>query len=98
MLFDSNVKSQKRNARNPDPGTTPTKDNILDSLRWLVKDAFPGDVLFFFYSGLGLLVDDACGYENEGFEEAIIPSDVETPPQVDTFSCSVLSTYSVLCV
>ncbi|KAG2095482.1 caspase domain-containing protein, partial [Suillus discolor] len=31
----------------------PTRRNILSALRWLVKDAQPGDCLFFHYSGHG---------------------------------------------
>ena len=78
ILYDGNPCSAKRNARNTDPESTPSKDNLIFQLRWLVKDSFPGDVLFFFYSGFGLLVDDSCGYDGEGLEEAILPSDAES--------------------
>ena len=31
----------------------PTRQNILDAIQWLVKDARPNDALFFHYSGHG---------------------------------------------
>jgi len=31
----------------------PTKKNILSALKWLVKDAAPGDSLFMHFSGHG---------------------------------------------
>jgi len=39
----------------------PTKQNILDSLHWLVDKAKPGDRLFFHYSGHGTQVEDLDG-------------------------------------
>ena len=33
------------------PRSIPTKQNILQAMHWLVKDAKPGDSLFFHYSG-----------------------------------------------
>ncbi|OJA19969.1 hypothetical protein AZE42_04208 [Rhizopogon vesiculosus] len=35
------------------PKQMPTRRNILDGLRWLVRDAHPNDALFFHYSGHG---------------------------------------------
>eukprot|EP00929_Paragymnodinium_shiwhaense_P091906 TRINITY_DN51799_c0_g2_i1.p1 TRINITY_DN51799_c0_g2~~TRINITY_DN51799_c0_g2_i1.p1 ORF type:complete len:466 (-),score=129.32 TRINITY_DN51799_c0_g2_i1:110-1507(-) len=58
-----------------DPSKTPTRVNILERLQWLVRNARPGDVLFFSFSGYGLQVDDMDGYHDEGFDEAILPTD-----------------------
>lgn len=33
------------------------KNNIEDHLRWLIKDCIPGDILFFYYSGLGFCIN-----------------------------------------
>ncbi|CAD7971416.1 unnamed protein product [Amoebophrya sp. A25] len=75
ILHDHDVKSQKRGAWNPDAATLSTRANILSSLRWLVQDARCGDVLLFYYSGFGVLVDDLAGFEGEGYQEAIYPTD-----------------------
>jgi hypothetical protein len=40
------------------PSKLPLKSNILSSCEWLVKDAEPGDSLFFHYSGHGEQVAD----------------------------------------
>ncbi|KAE8692026.1 Metacaspase-1 [Hibiscus syriacus] len=53
----------------------PTRKNIEDSLRWLVKDCQPGDSLVFFYSGHGLRVPDFNNDEVDGFDETICPLD-----------------------
>ncbi|KAG1723923.1 caspase domain-containing protein [Suillus paluster] len=53
----------------------PTKRNILSALRWLVKDAQPGDRLFFHYSGHGGQIIDLDGRHVDGFEKAIHPVD-----------------------
>ena len=44
-------------------------------LQQLVRQTRPGDVLFFSFSGYGLQVDDMDGYQDEGYEEAILPTD-----------------------
>lgn len=67
----------------------PTKRNILSALRWLVKDAQPGDCLFFHYSGHGgRIVDlDGCrvdGHRADGFEKAIHPVDWERAGEIVT--------------
>jgi hypothetical protein len=49
-----------------DPSFTdgaPTRHNILESMRWLVYGAQPGDSLFFHYSGHGGSVRDKSGDE-----------------------------------
>lgn len=56
----------------------PTRNNILESLRWLVQDARPGDALFFSYSGHGAQEPDPEGFEEDGMNETILPCDFET--------------------
>lgn len=58
-----------------EPSKKPTRVNILQRLQWLVRNARGGDVLFFSFSGYGLQVDDMDGYQDEGFDEAILPTD-----------------------
>jgi hypothetical protein len=56
-----------------------TTDNIIDRLNWLVKDATPGDVLYFHYSGHGTQFID-MNYdtmeEPDGLDECIVPVDI----------------------
>lgn len=35
----------------------------------------PGDVLFFYFGGHGVQIDDMSGWEGEGYDEAILPMD-----------------------
>eukprot|EP00617_Octactis_speculum_P012613 CAMPEP_0185790978 /NCGR_PEP_ID=MMETSP1174-20130828/158108_1 /TAXON_ID=35687 /ORGANISM="Dictyocha speculum, Strain CCMP1381" /LENGTH=123 /DNA_ID=CAMNT_0028485853 /DNA_START=668 /DNA_END=1039 /DNA_ORIENTATION=- len=56
---------------------TPTRANILSSLRWLVKGARHGDVLFFHFSGHGAQQEDVHGYEEDGMNETILPVDFQ---------------------
>ncbi|KAH8096904.1 caspase domain-containing protein [Cristinia sonorae] len=60
------------------PRQQPTKKNILDAMRWLVKDAKPNDSLFFHYSGHGGQVKDRDGDELDGWDEVIYPLDYQT--------------------
>ncbi|KAI0635346.1 caspase domain-containing protein [Trametes polyzona] len=53
----------------------PTRANILEAMRWLVKDACPDDSLFFHYSGHGAQVKDRNGDEIDGYDEVIFPLD-----------------------
>ncbi|KAG1854414.1 caspase domain-containing protein, partial [Suillus subalutaceus] len=53
----------------------PTRQNILDAMRWLVKDAHPHDALFFHYSGHGGQIPDQDGDEADGLDEVIYPVD-----------------------
>ncbi|KAG2032334.1 caspase domain-containing protein [Suillus americanus] len=53
----------------------PTRRNILDAMRWLVKDAHPHDALFFHYSGHGGQVPDNYGDKVDGLDEVIYPVD-----------------------
>lgn len=60
------------------PENHPTKNRILEAMRWLVSGATPGDSLFFHYSGHGTRVPDLDGDEADGFDEAIVPLDFKT--------------------
>ncbi|KAJ1402232.1 Caspase-like domain superfamily [Sesbania bispinosa] len=53
----------------------PTKHNILESLRWLVKDCQAGDSLVFYFSGHGLQQPDFKEDEIDGFDETLCPVD-----------------------
>nr|GEZ67005.1 hypothetical protein [Tanacetum cinerariifolium] len=56
----------------------PTKRNIQEALRWLVKDNRPGDSLVFYFSGHGLRQPDFFDDEIDGFDESICPLDFRT--------------------
>ncbi|KAI6133823.1 peptidase C14, caspase domain-containing protein, partial [Pisolithus croceorrhizus] len=60
------------------PRQMPTRRNIIDAMRWLVKDAKPHDSLFFHYSGHGGQVPDHNGSETDGYDEVIYPVDYKT--------------------
>ncbi|CAL1710500.1 unnamed protein product [Somion occarium] len=57
------------------PRAQPTKANIIDAMKWLVRDAQPDDSLFFHYSGHGGQVKDRDGDEVDGYDEVIFPLD-----------------------
>jgi Ca2+-binding EF-hand superfamily protein len=68
----------------------PNKDNILKALRWLVKDASPGDTLFLFFSGHAFqeenidanvdddatMDDDEIAVTNKSFLECVVPGNL----------------------
>ncbi|XP_076954206.1 metacaspase-1-like [Bidens hawaiensis] len=58
-----------------EPHPHPTKRNIQEALRWLVKDNQAGDSLVFYFSGHGLRKRDFFYDEVDGFNEAICPVD-----------------------
>lgn len=58
--------------------TPPTRANIEDALEWLVEDAEAGDALFFHFSGHGAQQEDPRGFEEDGMNEAILPSDYKS--------------------
>ncbi|KAH0838887.1 putative metacaspase [Lanmaoa asiatica] len=60
------------------PRQMPTRKNVLDAMRWLVKDAKPHDSLFFHYSGHGGQIPDTHGDKTDGFDEVIYPVDYKT--------------------
>ncbi|XP_071724428.1 metacaspase-1-like [Rutidosis leptorrhynchoides] len=53
----------------------PTKNNIIEALKWLVKDNKDGDSLVFYFSGHGLRQPDFSDDEIDGFDETICPVD-----------------------
>lgn len=53
----------------------PTRANIIDAMRWLVRDAQPHDSLFLHYSGHGGQTKDLDGDEVDGLDEVIFPVD-----------------------
>ncbi|PBK87185.1 peptidase C14 [Armillaria gallica] len=57
------------------PRSQPTRKNMLDGMRWLVKDAQPHDSLFFHYSGHGGQTRDKDGDKVDGYDKVIFPVD-----------------------
>ncbi|PAV24204.1 peptidase [Pyrrhoderma noxium] len=57
---------------NTRPENQPTLENIKFQINELVKDALPGDHLFFYYSGHGGQVPDTNGDEDDGMDEVIV--------------------------
>ncbi|KAG7920269.1 hypothetical protein KL934_000950 [Ogataea polymorpha] len=55
----------------------PTKANMIRAMQWLVKDARPGDSLFFHYSGHGGQEEDQDGDEEDGYDDCIYPVDFQ---------------------
>ncbi|KAF7338876.1 hypothetical protein MSAN_02210800 [Mycena sanguinolenta] len=55
--------------------TQPTRENMINAMRWLVKDAKPHDSFCFFYSGLGGQTRKSDGDKENGYNEAIYPLD-----------------------
>lgn len=67
-----------------DPNYRPTKQNIVNAMRWLVGGAQPGDSLFFHFSGHGGQVKDRNGDEVDGMDDVIYPVDhSNTGPLID---------------
>ncbi|KAJ3501811.1 hypothetical protein NLJ89_g9170 [Agrocybe chaxingu] len=62
-----------------DPKTSsrnwPTRSNIIQAMKWLVRGACKDDSLFFHYSGHGGQVPDEDGDEVDGWDEVIFPVD-----------------------
>ncbi|KAF9449621.1 hypothetical protein P691DRAFT_774558 [Macrolepiota fuliginosa MF-IS2] len=58
-----------------EPRSLPTRKNLIDAMKWLVRSAKPHDSLFFHYSGHGGQVEDQDGDEVDGFDEVIFPLD-----------------------
>lgn len=57
------------------PGSLPTKANILAAMRWLIKGAQPGDSLFFYFSGHATQVKDLDGDDLDGLDECMCAMD-----------------------
>ncbi|MCX6694326.1 MAG: caspase family protein [Methanomicrobiales archaeon] len=58
--------------------TRATKEKDLTGLVWLFRDAKPGDVRAFYYSGHGTYLTDTSGDEPYGRDEAICPHNFPT--------------------
>ncbi|KAF4676752.1 Ca(2+)-dependent cysteine protease [Perkinsus chesapeaki] len=59
------------------PPPTLSGANIIRYMHWLVKDAKPGDIFFFHYSGHGAQQEDPLHLEEDGMNETIIPVDAK---------------------
>lgn len=59
------------------PRMMPTRENIINGMQWLTRNASPNDSLFFHYSGHGGQTKDLDGDEADGFDEVIYPMDHE---------------------
>ncbi|KAG8213122.1 metacaspase-1 [Butyriboletus roseoflavus] len=59
----------------PHPRGQPTRQNMIDAMHWLVRDARPNDSIFFHYSGHGGQTEDLDGDEEDGYDEVIYPVD-----------------------
>ncbi|KAE9599337.1 putative Caspase-like domain-containing protein [Lupinus albus] len=58
------------------PDLIPTRRNIMESLKWLVKDCKSGDSLVFYFSGHGLQQPEFHKHDEiDGFDETICPVD-----------------------
>lgn len=55
----------------------PTRQNIINAMQWLVRDARPNDSYFFHISSHGGLVPDQNGDEEDGFDSCVYPVDFE---------------------
>ncbi|KAF9927324.1 Ca(2+)-dependent cysteine protease [Linnemannia zychae] len=53
----------------------PTREHILENLKWLIHDPKENDSYFLHYSGHGGQVNDLDGDETEGFDNCIFPLD-----------------------
>eukprot|EP00210_Caulerpa_lentillifera_P007010 g6704.t1 len=53
----------------------PTRQNILNAMRWLVSGAQSGDSLFFHFSGHGTQTNDYSGDERDNLNECLVPVD-----------------------
>ncbi|TDL16047.1 peptidase C14 [Rickenella mellea] len=57
------------------PRERPTRQNMIDAMKWLVRDARPHDSLVFHYSGHGAQIRDRNGDEVDGYDELVFPLD-----------------------
>lgn len=65
-----------------DQRAQPTRQNILVAMAWLVKDAQPGDALFFHFSGHGGQQEDPTCSEEDCMDETICPVDFKSAGQI----------------
>nr|CAG8523578.1 7907_t:CDS:2 [Entrophospora candida]CAG8529180.1 12347_t:CDS:2 [Entrophospora candida] len=59
-----------------DPSKIPTRENLLNAMKWLVSGAQKDD------SGHGGQLADSTGDEEDGFDETIMPVDFQTKGQI----------------
>lgn len=62
--------------------TSPTRSNISQAYRDLVRSSVPGDTVFCHYSGHGGRVVDTSGDEDDGYDETLIPVDFKRAGQI----------------
>lgn len=60
----------------------PTRANIMQAYRDLVRNSVPGDTVFIHYSGHGGRVRDTSGDEDDGYDETLIPVDFQRSGQI----------------
>lgn len=60
----------------------PTRNNIINAYRALVRESLPGDTVFCHYSGHGGRVRDNSGDEEDGYDETLIPVDFQRSGQI----------------
>lgn len=70
---ERNIRRMRDDA--PDPSLIPTRNNIIRELQDLVRGSYPGDELFFHYSGHGTQITDINSDEVDGKDEALVPCD-----------------------
>ncbi|KAF7978215.1 hypothetical protein HWV62_1204 [Athelia sp. TMB] len=66
-----------------DPMMEPTRENILREIDNLVRDAHYGDRFVFHFSGHSIQVPNRTGTEDDGLDEAIVPSDGDKQHIID---------------
>jgi len=77
------------------PCSSPTRQNILDGLDWLVADAQAGDDLLFYFGGYG--TQQPAGTEDDELCEAfLVPIDYQQTSIVDTARCCSSGGYSLV--
>mmetsp|Transcript_18392 Transcript_18392/g.51268 ORF Transcript_18392/g.51268 Transcript_18392/m.51268 type:complete len:301 (-) Transcript_18392:752-1654(-) len=59
----------------PETKYPPTRANILNAFKWLIRGAKPGDSLLLHYSGHGGKVKNHDGTEASGYDQTLIPLD-----------------------
>ncbi|KAF8501495.1 Metacaspase-1 [Russula emetica] len=57
------------------PDDLPTKENIIEAMKTLVRGAQAGDSFFFYFSGHGIQIKDRDGDESDGLDECICAMD-----------------------
>jgi hypothetical protein len=75
---------------NPNPAFRPTRENIIQAMKWLVRGTRSGDSLFFHFSGHGATVADKDGDEADGLDNTICPVDFKKNGQIIDDEMNVL--------